>query len=303
MVTGYLHHSYAESLAALGEPCILPESGGWILKRRIPGFSYYDAMGCYPLFTCQDWSHLHADLQEIGSGLVSLAMVTDPFGEYDPAYLRQCFKDVVIAYKEHFVVDLSRFNNSSASSRHRSYARKALKEIRIERCERPAEHVDEWTRLYDMLIARHGIRGFSAFSREALDRQLRVPGIVAFRAIYKEITVGMTLWYTQGDLGYYHLGAYSDIGYQLRASYGLFQSAIEYFAAGRLRRLDLGAGAGVSGSDKDGLSQFKRGWSTETRTAYFCGRIFDRERYSEMVKAKAISETDYFPAYREGEFA
>jgi hypothetical protein len=153
-----------------------------------------------------------------------------------------------------------------------------------------------------MLIARHGIRGFSAFSREALDRQLRVPGIVAFRAIYEEKSVGMTLWYTQGDLGYYHLGAYSDIGYRLRASYGLFQSAIEYFAAGGLRWLDLGAGAGVGGGGKDGLSQFKRGWSTGTRTAYFCGRIFDRKRYMEILKAKGISATRYFPAYRNGEF-
>jgi len=47
-VTGYLHHSYADSLAEFGTPYLLPKSGGWILKRQIPGFTYSDGMGCYP---------------------------------------------------------------------------------------------------------------------------------------------------------------------------------------------------------------------------------------------------------------
>jgi hypothetical protein len=53
---------------------------------------------------------------------------------------------------------------------------------------------------------------------------------------------------------------------------------------------------------KDGLSEFKMAFSTETRTTYFCGRIFNHQRYSEIVKAKGIPKTDYFPAYRKGEF-
>lgn len=301
MATGYLHHSYAESLAEFGAPCILPKSGGWILKRRIPSFSSHDATGCYPLFACQDWSQLYADLEEIRGELVSLAIVTDPFGEYDSDYLRRCFKDVAIPYKEHFVVDLSRFDESFASRRHRGYARRALKELSVEKCDEPTEQIDDWSGLYDNLIARHGIRGISAFSREAFGKQLRVPGIVAFRAMHKEITVGMTLWYARGSYGYYHLGAYSDTGYQLRASYALFWSAIRYFAAGGFQWLNLGAGAGVNGNKTNGLSQFKRGWATGTRTAYFCGRIFDRDKYRDITKAKGISSTGYFPAYRDGE--
>jgi hypothetical protein len=83
-------------------------------------------------------------------------------------------------------------------------------------------------------------------------------------------------------------------------SYALYWFAIEYFGD-KVRWLDLGAGPGVKGKGKDGLSQFKRGWSTETRTAFFCGRIFDRARYSEIVRAKGVSTTDYFPAYRKNE--
>jgi hypothetical protein len=83
MITGYLHPGYAASLAEFGTPRLLPRSEGWILERQIPGSPYSDGMGCYPLFACQDWSQLHADLESIGSELVSLALVTDPFGKYD----------------------------------------------------------------------------------------------------------------------------------------------------------------------------------------------------------------------------
>jgi hypothetical protein len=297
-----MHRSYAESLAQFGSPRLLRGSNGWILKRRIPGFPSHDAVGCYPLFACQNWSQLHADLEDLGEELVSLAIVTDPFGEYDPAYLRFCFKDVATPYKEHFVVELSSFSDTFASSRHRGYARKALKNLSVEKCDEPVEHIDEWVALYDNLIARHGIKGVSAFSREAFDKQLKVPGIMAFRAMHKELTVGMTLWYARGDYGYYHLGAYNSIGYRLRASYALFWFAIRHFAASGFQWLNLGAGAGVSGDKTDGLSQFKRGWATGTRTAYFCGRIFDQKRYRDITGAKGISSTDFFPAYRDGEF-
>jgi len=39
------------------------------------------------------------------SAWVCLSLVTDPFGDYDEAYLRQCFPDVVIEFKQHFIVD------------------------------------------------------------------------------------------------------------------------------------------------------------------------------------------------------
>ncbi len=67
--------------------------------------------------------------------------------------------------------------------------------------------------------------------------------------------------------------------------------------------LDLGASPGVSRDTSDGLTRFKQGWATGTRMAYFCGRIFDRDKYAWIVGAKSARDTDYFPAYRKGEFA
>jgi hypothetical protein len=249
-----------------------------------------------------DWSRLHDDLAEIKDELVSLSVVTDPFGEYDEAYLRRCFADVVISFKPHYIVDLVDSPSDARCKHHTRYARKALSQLGVEICEEPVRLIEDWAELYGQLIQRHDIQGISAFSREALEEQLRVPGAIAFRAFYQGQTVGMIVWYIQNDKSYYHLGAFNSDGYALRASYGLFKVAIDYFTGSGVRWLDLGGAAGLDSSRMDGLSRFKQGWSNGTRMVYFCGHIFNHDRYREILKAKSIPKTDYFPAYRKGEF-
>jgi hypothetical protein len=300
--TGYLHRDYAESLSAVGAPWELPRCGGWILERSIPGFPHRDAMGCYPLFTCKDWSQLHRDLDDMENDLVSISLVADPFSPCTVDYLQRCFKDRFIPFKEHMIIDLSQRPERFVSSHHRRYARKALRDVTVERCNDPMVIAQEWTTLYATLIERHGITGISAFSASSLRQQLVVPGIEAFRATLEGTIIGMLLWYVQGDVSYYHLGAYSEKGYEFRASFALFSFSIEYFASIGLQWLNLGAGAGLKNDDTDGLSRFKRGWSTGSRTAYFCGRILDPIAYAEVMKKEIAYSKDYFPAYRKGEF-
>jgi hypothetical protein len=288
-------------LAEFGNPRQLPKCGGWILERQIPGTALKDGMGCYPLFACRDWSNLHSDLEDIGTDIVSLALVTDPFGDYDVAYLQQCF-DFVKPFKEHFVADLSIPRKEIASKHHRKCVRRSSQQVTVERCESPEQFLDDWMRLYDHLKNRHAIDGIRAFSRRSFSKQLAVPGIVLFRILHEGATVGANLFYMQADVAYVHLSALNPKGYDLYASYAVKWVALDFFFD-KVRWLDLGAGAGIGSDGQDGLSAFKRGWSTGTRTAYFCGRIFDKERYAEIVKAKKIPSTDYFPAYRNGEFS
>jgi hypothetical protein len=302
LVDGYLSPGYAESLADVGLPRALPHCGGWVLERPIPGTGFHDAMGCYPLFACCDWSHLESDLADLADDLVCLSVVTDPFGRYDRALLERCFPDKVLAFKEHFCVDLSLAREDFVCRHHQRYAHKALETLHVRQCHDPSAFVEDWVQLYAHLIRRHGITGIAAFSREAFARQFEVPGLVAFHASYGGTPVGMLLWYVQGDVAYYHLGAHSPLGYERRSSFALFWHALEYFAARGLTWLNLGAGAGLGGDATDGLSRFKQGWSTGTRTAYFCGRIFRRHRYMQLVDAKGVADTNYFPAYRKGEF-
>jgi len=300
-VNGYLHPGYAESLAEFGTPRELPRCGGWVLERQIPGFSDRDAMGCYPLFCCQDWSQLHIDLAEIGDELVSLVLVTDSFGEYDAAYLLDCFKDVVIPFKQHYIVDMHRPLDEIGGKRRRKLARRALRMIQVEACQEPTQFVETWVSLYAHLIERHDVQGIRAFSRIAFAKQLSIPGTVVLQAVYEGRIIGAQLYFIQGDMVHCHLGASSQVGYEVGATYALDWYSIEYFAD-KARWLDLGGGAGLAKDGMDGLSQYKQGWATDTRTVYLCGRIFNRERYAQIVKAKDIATTNYFPAYRAGEF-
>lgn len=302
LVSGYLHQAYASSLSEFGKPRLLRHCGGWILERQIANSPYIDAMSCYPLFACQNWSRLHEDLEKI-ENLVSLAVVTDPFAEYDPAYLKKCFPDLSVPFKQHYVVDLTRQPERFVHPHHQRNARKALREMLVERCDHPLDFLGDWTNLYAALIERHNITGIAAFSRESFSKQLCVPGIVMLRAVHNDATVGILLWYLQDNRAYYHLGAYNSLGYELGASFALFSYSLEYFTRQGLEWLSLGAGAGAEPGAESGLTRFKQGWSTGSRTAYFCGRIFDRGKYQEIVKAGGLPLTDYFPPYRVGEFA
>jgi hypothetical protein len=299
-MNGYAHQSYAASLMEFGSLHKLARSGGWILKREIPGFPYWDAMGCYPLFACNDWSQISYDLEDIAREIVSISLVADPFGNYTPPLLQECF-DRVFTFKEHFIVDLDLSVKDFVTKHHRYYARKSLRDVTVECITDPVQFTDEWVDLYGNLIERYHLKGIKSFSSKAFALQLSVPGIVMFRASEGDTAVGAHLWYQQGEVAYSHLLALNPRGYDVMASYGLYWSALEYFP-GRVRWLDLGGTAGLRVDDTGGLDSFKKGWSTGTRTAYFCGRIFDQDHYREITRARGISNADYFPAYRTGEF-
>jgi len=298
---GYAHPAYAHSLREFGTPRALPRSGGFLLERAVPGSDRRDAIGPYPLFACQDWSALAADLDEVCRDLVSVALVPDPFGAHDPALLRQAF-DVVRPFKEHFVYDLGVPASRTLTKHHRYYVKQAAAaEVTVEPCPHPAAFLDEWVALYGTLVERHGLRGIKAFSRQAFRDQLAVPGITVLRAVRAGGTVGAHLWYAAGEVAYSHLMALSADGYAASASYALYAGAIEHFAA-RVAWLDLGAGAGVA-AGSEGLTRFKRGFATGTRPAFFCGRIIDGEAYARLsAQAGSGPDQPYFPAYRRAEF-
>lgn len=300
---GYSSAEYAAALAENGRLQSLRHCRGWALPRDIGGGTHQDATGCYPLFSCERWAGLEEDLRELAAErLVSLSLVTDPFGAYDVELLHRCFPDRCIAFKQHFVTDLQRPTVSFLSAHHRRNVVRAARVVDVEICERPTDLLDDWVDLYEQLVRRHDIRGAAAFSRASLERQLHVPGLVMVRASRGGTTAGITLWYEQGDVAYYHLGAYSAVGYAHGAAYGIFAVALEHFRS-RVRWLALGAQPGVGAGGEHGLSRFKRGWSTGTRTAYFCGRILDHAAYAALsaIHGTAANGSAFFPAYRRDE--
>lgn len=291
---GYGHTLYAQALSEIGDPLALPASGGHLLLRPIPGTDCRDATGCYPLFVCRDWTHVEEDFGALKGVAVSAALVADPFGNFTAEGLERLF-DVVVAFKEHVIVDLRRDWERSLTKHHRYYAKRALGSVDIDMVDGPAI-LDDWMRLYDLLIDRHTIHDERRFSRESFAKQLSVPGLLAFAARAGGRIVAIHLWYVDGDVAYSHLLAIDEAGYERMASYALYFAALQYLT-GRVSIATLGGAAGTEGSDSP-LLQFKRGWSKETRTAYFCGKVFDREVY-DRLSAAGGGTGSYFPAYRD----
>lgn len=300
---GYHHPNYAFSLSEFGDPIQLERSGAWLLRRSISFSTYHDAMGCYPLLTCNDWGGIFDDLRNLSEKIVAVWLITDPFADVDYGKLRQFFRDVCYPYKEHMVIDLSQPVDATVSKHHQRYAKKSLKHADINVIEPPASCVDVWNHLYANLIQKKGITGLTQFSRESFLQQLKVPGCVVFQALHKQRVVAMQIWYRYQDRAYYHLGASSDEGYRQHGAFGLFWEAIHFFKKEGLRWLNIGAGAGTKPKPDDGLTRFKKGWSNAVRPVYFCGAIMDPEQYNRLCLAQQKENEAYFPAYRAGEFA
>jgi hypothetical protein len=296
--SGYTHPLYAQSLAEFGHPLWLPNCGGWILERQIPGWPDKDGMGCYPLFACRDWTGLNDDLAELKGELVSLTLVTDPFGNFLPAEHGNAF-DVCYLYKNHFITDLSIPLELSIRKQYLGYLKDPGK-ITVEKIDTPASFLDEWVRLYQFIIERHQITGMRRFSRQSFRLLFNMADINLFAAKENGKLIGAQLWVIMGNVAYCHLTALHPDGYKSRTSYFLRLEAMKYFV-GKVAWIDHGAGSGVT-EKKDGLAQFKRGWASGTAPVYFCGKILDPQKYEEISRSRCVSASEYFPTYRTGEF-
>ncbi len=289
---------YAHSLAEFGSPLRLPYSQAHVLLRPIPGTEWVDAVGCYPLFACRDAAGLARDLPVLReAGAVSLTLVTDPLGPFEPLILESTFETVARPFKVHYLVDLTGDPERLGSAHHQRDARRSARFAVCEVCENPADHHEQWSRLYDNLIARHGIIGEAKFSPAAFRQQLRLPGVLLVRAVDVERQVlGMQIWFAEGNRGWHHLGAYSDRGYRAGVSYGLTACALKELAADGVQVANLGGGTGLNTDTQDGLSRFKQGWSTHTAESWLCGAILNPSAYAQLAGSR---RTDYFPAYRD----
>lgn len=299
--SGYLHPGYATALAEFGEPTRLPRSGAWFLKRAISGTDAFDGMGCYPYLTCPDWSALKADLDELAAELVSFAAAPDPFGQFTVEDLHRAFPDHCVYFKDHYVADLSVPPEQIISKHHQTYAQKSSKQMDVEFCEQPVRYLEEWVVLFDELVRRFNITGIRAFSRESFAKQFAVPGVVMSLARHKGDIVAAHVQMVHGETAFGHLVAAKSGSHKLGGAYALYHAEIRYYA-GKVRWIDWGGEAGVATGRKT-LGPFKQGWSNTTRPAYFCGRIFNQERYEQLTKSRGVTPGKYFPAYRRGEFA
>ena len=295
-MSGYTSSEYAHSLKSFGRPLHLVKSGSWVLERRINQTHFTDVMGCYPIMSCKDWFGLEHDLHMIQDDQVSFTAVIDPLGLYEVSTLEALFGDLCKPFKRHFVVELDEDYASKISTNHARNARKSLKCLDIRREKNPLEVLEEWIALYGELIKRHSIKGIASFSPDSFSVQFNTPGLIVYTARHEDVIVGMVLFFAVHKHVYYHLAAYSPDGYHQKASFGIFRRAIDDFKQEQYEVLNLGGVAGLSDNEEDGLTRFKKGWSTHTRTAYLCGKVFNPQAYESLSRGKETA--GFFPAYR-----
>lgn len=294
---GYSSELYANSLTEGDAVECLSGCRGQILVRRIGGSNLSDAVSPYPLFCCENWDRLHEDIDQL-KGVVSLSLVTDPFGDFEIDLLRGCFPDVMRQFKLHYVVELSDDPSRFVSKHHQRNVCVAVKKVTVREIGNPHEILDAWTKWYEHLKCRHGISGVTAFSKDSFEQQLRVPGIRVFEARHGDQSVGAAIWYVSGSHAYYHLGAWTETGYQQKASFAVFWASLTRFRDEGIQLVGLGAGSGLT-DRPDGLTRFKAGWSNRQLPVYFCGRIIDYDSYRQLSTASEAPSTEtFFPAYR-----
>ena len=271
-----------------------------MLLRDIGETPFVDAMGCYPLFTCRHWDRLADDLEELGRDCVSLVLVNDPFSPLGKPALETIF-DRVIFFKNHYVADLTVATRDFVSGKRLRSARSALSRMRVEIAGQPtAALVDDWLCLQSEIQHRHGPRATRLLTRDAVARLFATPGVIVLRVTLENMLMGMHVDILAGPVVYAHLAAYSSEGYAANASSAINVFEIEYFR-GKARWIDWGGNAGRADDKDDGLARFKSRFSTGSLPVYLCGKIFQHERYDELVRARSGSNQAYFPAYRAGD--
>lgn len=296
---GYCSSAYANSLSHLGKVLPLQRSGGWCIQKAIPDAQRFDAIGPYPVLCCCNWAELEDDLVSLPPAIVSFACVIDPLIDVSEYELTRCFPDRLVPLKTHYAVDLSLPLESFVSNHHQRDSRRALRRIEAVRCLHALDYADVWTELYkNNVVQRHAVTGLAAFPPESLTAQLAVPGAVAFVARRNGEIIGMQLWYVGTGKAYYHLAAYSEVGYREGASYGLMWRALSYFQETDVSLVNLGGGVGVCVKKNDGLTRFKSGWSNVQRTAYLGGRVIDYVEYERLCRQVDEPGMDFFPGYR-----
>jgi hypothetical protein len=258
-------------------------------------------MGTYPVFCCDNWNALADDLNDLSIDLVSIVLITDPFGKYNRATLELCF-DNTIKLKDHYVLDLTRPLNESISKSNRTAAKLALRNLQVRIVPKPLISIDTWMTLYGSMVDRLNIKGIRKFSRDGIEQQLNTPGAMLFEAKSGDQGVGLDVVFVDNDVAYGHACAFNEEGYKARASYATRWSIIEHLQ-GKVHYLDFGGGLSTKeAGESDGLTAYKKRWTNCTKPVFICTSVRNQKLYTQLTNQFGSMKSNYFPNYRAEEF-
>jgi hypothetical protein len=269
----------------------------WI-KRPIAGTDAFDFAGPYPCVAVFDYRALADDIAALqGTDGVSVVFVTNASDEAE-VVRRLRGLTLCAPFKTHHLVRFDTPWRDYLSAHHLRELRSAWKERLTTRiCATTAAYASTFWPLYQVLIARHSIGGIPALSPDIVAAQCALPGMMAVEVLDGSDVIAASLWAHDGREAHIHLLAQTERAYALRASYLLYEAALDHFS-GRVEQVNLGGGAGLSDDAEDGLSRFKRGWSNATAQTYLCGEILDQALYRSLSATHGTTASSFFPQYR-----
>lgn len=287
----FSYEAYARTLSHIGKAVWLPTSQCWAIERDIRGSGRKDLMGTYPMMGPISDDALFVDLNNLAEKYVSFVGITNPML---PVGWSPSINELasITQYKPHFVADLS-LNPATwlgpTAIRNIGYAQKhfSFRELF------PAQGWKELANLYRILKRRVKHLGYADFSRDQIERQCCIQGARVFTIQGSNACDGAALVYVADSVVYFHLAAYSSEGYANRGGYALVAGALDALRESGVRWAHLGGAP--DGPNGEGIAEFKRRLSTETRMSHIVKVVMQPYEYARLSGG---IHAGYFPSYR-----
>ena len=307
MIYPYASTEYSRAFKGLGQVTYIESLGVSAILRNIPGTDRVDAAALYPMawpIHPESATNLRAELAHYNA--VSLVLVVDPFCDaIADGWLPDIF-DLARPYKTHYM----RAPQNNAQPVVPLYSRHHRRNVRLAKSSCTLREVafssilNDWHRLYDVLIARNKLTGIHQFSRSYFEELCDMPGLRTFGAFVGDDLVAASLWFAWNNHVMLHLAASSTQGYKCGAAFGNFDLAVQHFSdRSRINfggEADLPPSPNADSAELTGLGRFKSGFANETRQSWICGLVADQDAYQSLCARNDVNTQDfrYFPAYR-----
>lgn len=293
LIHPYASYETASLYRHIGVPIEIPEWKCWLLKRVIPETDQFDCIGSYPMLIIDRDANLLGGINRLSDmGIISVVFVTDTFTCPSHQNMITVF-DYNKPFKTHFIYN-TKIGSIQYNKHHRYEIKQALKQIEI-RIISLKDYIEDWIILYQGLIQKHNIRGASALSKEALENLVNLNDITSIAAFKDNKMVSCHLWIKYQQYVYSFLAASNEEGYRHRASYAIYDAAIQYFTD--VDMINFGGCAGAIDNVQDGLAKFKAGFSNDSKMSYVFGSVIKPETYTKLCGSNT-ENIHYFPAYR-----
>lgn len=187
---------------------------------------------------------------------------------------------------------------NNITSKNRNMIRKAIKnDVKVYNGRFP-EIYETFREIYNGTMDKDNAEKYYYFNPEFYESALDnlAQNAQVFYAVKDEKVIAASIMLAANGMMDYHLsGSLKEYSTYAPTNLILYCAAL-WGSANGCKRLYLGGGIG---SNEDSLFKFKRAFYKGDLNHFYIGeRVFDEEKYKNLVELKKIKNHDYFPAYR-----